>query len=686
MGAGVSQLSRPSKISSGDDLLAKTKEVREMSNALFEFMYGVWEDKEIWEIANNPGDYVIAISDLITNQFHVLGYTTKRNQVGEIYFAKYSKLKPPSAEGEKGIVQQRENAQLIAFYFVRIFQILGSLLLVVKDAPIPTYDAQGKLQSLDTTGRPIINQYSLPRFRPISTQYGGATLFPRATPLGPYEFLRNYLRQISDTTVTDYMNKYGVQLDRNKLYQLSQILFFEYVPPESQTEIRSEPDFKYKFVMITKNPTTKRASLTEQPVKVSKLYPNSMPEYIAPGSSKFSSATQQLTRYPQSVTFDLKIGRANPPNATVTRVEVEAKKESYADGAEYAFDSGTNVEILLAQFDAQKDFVKILENLVLLAIRANNNDKSVQALKIESEGEGTKATSAKDIGKLPETIKNPTINEVYQLLKPGTAAPHCIARALQLLDAESIQGYSALSGNKSGKKPLTNICKFAVGDQAGPIRIPEYKPLKTITQLYGKVNPLRFKESQEILSAFVGTSATTTPLGVNKLQEIEQTGEADALQKALEKLSKAFQTITEDNVNKIARPRECKTSDSIELTSSETTLQLQSVAQQLLAYHINNTIEISKFLKVIFNIKQRPNGTWAVEGPKTEILFAGFPVLDQLTNQARELLIDYYSGCEELYQKGVEKWKGTLEPEVAPEAPEVAAPVALAAAPVAPGV
>ena len=106
MGASSSILGPSSKIKSGNELLAKTKEVREMSNALFTFMFSQWEDKEIWEIANNPGLYVTALSDLITSQFHVLGYTTKRNQIGEIYFAKYDKLKPPSQEGEKGIVKQ----------------------------------------------------------------------------------------------------------------------------------------------------------------------------------------------------------------------------------------------------------------------------------------------------------------------------------------------------------------------------------------------------------------------------------------------------------------------------------------------------------------------------------------------------------------------------------------------------
>ena len=103
MGGVASKLTRSSKISSGDELLAKTKDVREMSNALFQFMYGQWPDDEYMDMASNPGAYVVAISDLITEQFHVIGYTTKRNQVGEIYFVKHDKLKHPVSEGESGI-------------------------------------------------------------------------------------------------------------------------------------------------------------------------------------------------------------------------------------------------------------------------------------------------------------------------------------------------------------------------------------------------------------------------------------------------------------------------------------------------------------------------------------------------------------------------------------------------------
>lgn len=700
MGGAASSL-RPSRISSGNDLLAKTKDVREMSNALFTFMFSQWEDKEIWEIANNPGDYVVAVSDLITSQFHVLGYRTKRNQIGEIYFTKYDKLKPPSLEGEKGIVKQRENTQIIAFYFIRLFQIMGAMLLVVKDISFPVLDTKtGQLMNLGTpeaTRRPYVNQEQmvLPRFRGGVTggapllKGGAASYFPRDVPLGAYEFLRYYLRQVSSETIKSYTDKYGVSLTPS-MYQVSPNLFLEYTPLSGASQISAGAMTKQKFWILTTKQQGGRGELKSQDVTIAAMNPSSLPGFLSPGDPSFGTAAKQLARYPISATFTMSVGQRTPQTATVNRVDSEVKKESYGSGAEYYFDSGTNVELLLAQYDAKNDFAKILDLLVLLAVRTTNNDKSIQLYKAKEEV----GVAAMAIGKMPDKIRSETINGLYQALRgvpgqgvpgqgvpgqgvpgqgvPGQGAqPHCIARALQLLDTKSLQESIPMSAK-------TGICKFAIGDQAGPMNISMYKPVKSIAQLFGKVDPTNFKGSMSVLEAFVGKDAAGEPLSVRGLAG--QPGEASALEKALDKLAMAFQFVHTEPMDslsqiQVSRPSECKTFDVQDIKSQPLALKLQSTAQQLLAYHINHTIEIAKFLKTIFNISQAPNGTWKVEGPKTDILFAGFPILDQLTDQARELLVDYYSGCETLYQKGLATWKEGNPKETRTNGPVVNGPV-----------
>ena len=149
---------------------------------------------------------------------------------------------------------------------------------------------------------------------------------------------------------------------------------------------------------------------------------------------------------------------------------------------------------------------------------------------------------------------------------------------------------------------------------------------------------------------------------VSELKESGQESEANDLSLALKRLSASFSQIKDDDkLNKIDdlvlyKPRSCVGKEKGELTinkSKPVFKNMQGYSRQLLGFHLNNVINISKFLMTIFNVSQRPDGSWHVEGPKTEILFAGFSVLDVLKDQARELLLAYYVGCEDIYQKGV---------------------------------
>ena len=108
-------------------------------------------------------------------------------------------------------------------------------------------------------------------------------------------------------------------------------------------------------------------------------------------------------------------------------------------------------------------------------------------------------------------------------------------------------------------------------------------------------------------------------------------------------------------------------------------LELQAYARQLMSYHVKKTVAIAKFLETIFDIRHESTGP-KVYGPRLGFLTAGFDQLNIITDQARELLVDYYEGCETLYQKGVKAWEreqGALSPSKAvgqaPSAPQAPA-------------
>lgn len=663
MGGASSTLMTSSQIKTGDELFAKTKDVREMSNALFQFMYSQWPRDEYLDIATKSDQYVIAISDLILEQFNVIGYTTARNQIGEIYFKRHSDL-TPSKKTESGVVKQRENAQIIAFYFVRLFQILGSLLIVVKDISFPIETPINQTVS----GRAMINQSigPLDRFRALNKSQTGGGI--GGISLGKFEFLRYYLKNIPSDVYTTYARDYNTTLDPSTTYMFkdSENLFFKYKPLTAASE----------FLILTANQKNK-PDLKSQGVIVSKLNIKASTQ-VPYDQFEHLSVENQLDQYPLTVTFDLTIGgRTSPQVAIVNRVDGSVKKESYLGGAEYEFESGVYVDAFIGRYaaDSKTQFIRLLEDLVIQAIKTTTNDKMIRPFIVKGADTVQAGPKVIEVGKLgDDNMKGrPAIEEIYKYLlnknKNVTNNPHCISRALQLLDAASIEKASPLSAK-------TRICKFAVGDFAGSISLAKYIPTKSIAQLYGKVNPLDYKNSENVLRAFVGPLATNVPLSISQITGKE---EIDSLQSAIERLAAAFNFVSNTPAKSfddivLARPAECRNrTGELEVTDTKVLSQLQTTAQQLMAYHINHIIDITKFLKTIFNIQQRPNGTWMVEGPKTEILFAGFVILDQITDQARDLLVDYYSGCESLYQKGLKAWTG-FEAEQA-KAAAVSAPV-----------
>lgn len=683
MGAAASSLSRPSRITSSTKMKEQTKEVTDMAEALFQFMYKDYSTKEVWEMADKPEDYVIALSDLITQQFHVIGYQTERNQIGEIYFMKYEGpqssmekvtrgLTPPAHKfknekgiehsgSQTGIDQQRETAKIIAFYFIRLFQILGALLMVVKDVNLIDLDKPASVN------RPIISQYgtNMPRIPRLSYQSGGSV--PGSLVLGPYEFLRNYMNEFS---IDNNKERYPIGIfpaleGLQKYYKITDSLFFVYSEPDQNT-VRSGTSFELKkfqdlgkFVMVaTKDNRYQAVSIK---IIIKSVTPDRLFEFKSPES--YTDPLQKQTAEISNIVFKLIKDTEKVKPISIGKTGDQSGRRYYIfkeESADLAGSRGFDI-------NDDKQFGKILEQLIIFNVYTDQKQTLVPYIPKKVSENSTKVSSTGELLKM----SNPIIDEHFQGLKSKKIPPHCIARALQLLDLKYINSLTAYK-----EAPQTNICKFMIYGYGNnkTESMDKYLPLKSLAQLYGKVDPLdrikmkknspterEFQTSLKVLEAFVSKSAVGIPLGVKELNDSKQPNEAKDLQDAINRLKVAFSMTAESNPNSISqialkKPDACKgRTDSIPLTDN-VARSLQSAAHQLFAEHINHTVEITKFLKVIFNIKQRPDGTWEVKGPNASILFAGFPILDQLTDQARALLTDYYSKCETMYQSAVNIW------------------------------
>lgn len=678
------------KTLSGEDLKRNSKEITEMSNALFQFMYTNWQPRDVWEIANDPSKYVIAVSDMITTQFHVLGYKTKSGKLGEIYFQKWDNLEPPMDKdqlsaansrnsrnsansknvekkratrrlrSDKGYAVQKENAEIIAFYFIRIFQILGSMLLVVKDINIPSYNpntGETILTVSNNSSRNFAQQSHkvVSGFRPPTFRGGARINFNPGSVLGPYDFLRYYLRQVSNEDLERFSGKH-ITLDAKKEYMFdgSDTMLFEFdgKPYSSLTDIRADNKTfqKIGFGVKTVGGYEKRfINISVKEItfdlngEVSRLQ-----GYKAPSDRDEKT---RLSAYPTRVKIEYDVPGKK---SSVVFTRVSQTQGNLNLGVEYQFSSDENglLDFLKTQgLNPRKDFVKMLENVTMYYIK--QVDMSVETIQFDTK---KKVENDNSKGPKVKAPKNKSLEDTFKELTNKDYQPHCVARALQLLDPASINNFATGSA-------VSNVCKYAVGNKASA-KLSEYVPTRSVGQLFGKINPIDYKASIEILKAFAQKESTGNPLSVDTVSNVAT--EQQALQDAIKRLSTAFGITYADQKNldqielqissKCDLEKEKGKQVSVD-RSSQKFRDMKSASQQLLAYHLKQIVEISKFLKKIFNISQRPDGSWKVEGPKTELLFAGFDTMNTLTDQARALLINYYSGCEEIYQRGLKAWE-----------------------------
>lgn len=686
------RLTRPSRISSGKELVASTKEVRDMADSLFRFMYNEFGEKEVMDMAMDPDKYVIALSDLIETKFEVLGYITKNNQMGELYFAKYTDLnplvsKPDLLQSEKERLQknQRENSMMIAFYYVRLFQILGSLLIVIKDIKfeIPVEGANpinlGSKEIVGYSGRPSLQQGTrLPRFQPGYYPQSGGAVTNQA--LGAYEFLRLYMDKVQEG---DPIRQLFTPRPNTILFKITSNLYFEFNPTDQQINISTT--IKQRFLLRTKGGSTAVQDYDSTVITISPVPPafKSLEEF---------TRVEDINRYiPYSVTIGIKpksvqqaSNKTPYPVLFEKRTDISQQDDEIRQGVKYNINDALGITgagsfitsartLTRADSTGTSNIREIFENALLAYTVSLSPEKDLKLFTSADRDSQSREISQRKIGQLKDKLENNLLNDLYQLMKQGTQPKtgqqivpfqsHCISRALQLLDTKSISELIPTTAK-------TSVCKYSIGDKS-VATIGQYEPIKSLAQLYGKINPADFKKSERVLQAFVryrdtsGDKIPTGPLTMSNLKGVDQQkNEVNDLQSAIDRLNKAFNYLEAtlpvvDGIMTIPvkRPKECKTTEEIEVGSQPTALAMQSYAQQLMAFHVNQTIEISKFLQTIFNVKKdKGTGRWIVKGPSENYMFAGFPVLDQLTNQARELLVDYYSGCETLYQKGVKAW------------------------------
>lgn len=659
-------------------------EVKAMADNLFTFMYTQYDINEIWDIAEKPNDYILELSELIHHHFTVIGYTGGAGERGEIYVKRiddYKKQMTETTEDNKKRKElereeRRRNAQTIAFFFVRIFQILGTMLLIVRDTPIIPEDGNYLLEKRMNPELPRID-YPLQNIAlakqqelraevlrlqqkldarpgPVigGRQKGGA--LSSSFNLGSFECFRNFLSDVSEQKKTEYKLRY------NKIYSFTDNLYLTLDgDPRSPATSSETQGLNPKFVFLTP------AKAEEIPITGITTAPNSISNGDYPSLNIFT-----LTPLPRTARrFKTIIKVDYDERATETKQKYriddpELKTIAVRSGISYPITS----------------ISRFLEAYMLYYLDEKNPGTSTEprfTRKVSDEDKPTSYAASRtglthNPKKLPGVIKT-----TYEVLLEKIGHSHCKRRALQLLDARSIlYGVDNIDGRHA---PTTDICAYSAPpdfegkSKTDPVPLSEYRPTEALGHLFGKITRARMDEATTVLKAFVrekegaDSSLYGKSLTLMGLKD-GWSNEESAMAATLQRLSSVFDMEPGKPLEgfkdlKMSRSKKCKTNGRITLASgSNVARELRRVAQQLIDKHNSSIVYITEFLENTFSIDPATN---KVSGIKEKVLILGLSGLDALTDQARALATNYYMDCETIFKKGVDIWEAN-EPAPGP--------------------
>jgi hypothetical protein len=164
-------------------------------------------------------------------------------------------------------------------------------------------------------------------------------------------------------------------------------------------------------------------------------------------------------------------------------------KDGLSTGIPYYISAADNMRLDEAKAIAlhpSKDLVKIMEQITkYYLVKSQSNVSGVQMKSVQVKSTNSSNSSGKPKIKAPS---NKTLEPIFKILHSDKNRPHCISRALKLLDMASI------TGKFPSRVGVSKVCSPDTDKN-----LSSYAHTKSVGQLYGKIDPTDYQKSMNIL-------------------------------------------------------------------------------------------------------------------------------------------------------------------------------------------
>jgi len=594
------------------------KDTDAMMNVIFRYMIRQINVNDFMKLSEPETckEYVISLAQHLSSQFsrlQIMPYREKKSDV--LLFKKYSELDPSKKSDAHPEIEKKSLCLLLSYYYVRIFQIYGALAITLLNDISSSQTALSS--SLMPTPDRRVNQ--TPGYEPTTVAHiktwGGAQKEDIRASL--FSFMNSYLVE---------QEPYSATKGWRTIYDVTKPnggrVFFDKVATSTSGGVPSD----IGRLIIYPPATNDRYLLLELTASLIK------------GTNEDVSLTYKSLKSSDGKSIDL-------PDSLKVKVSLRRTIGSASPFMVHVEEGKNSVTTM----DLAHYFQGVFQELI-----ANMKGKSTAV-------EADVSISEKGV---PEPLK---IGTIKKALEERRTAGHCIARALQLLRTVP----SAIPGGPLSYE--SDMCmekfSFTARKHTGEVTTPATNPGTRGIPTYGESLLKEVSAGSRGFHSLVQLFYDTIRIGSPQIIMGDQSfTEYQAFMKTMADLyrddlpSATPQTSMSAGLAMVRNIRDnemCKT-EGLEkgkpVRIDPTVVNVQAVSEvvrELYAIQVKHAKRCGEIYKDLFYITYDEKKNPLTISLSKNLLQGGFEELHRINDRARNVLIDYYSMCEQKYVKGV---------------------------------
>ena len=684
-------------------------EVKTILNKILNEMMRRADLRDLYSLADPSqcSKYIVVGAKALDKLFTEMQLDIRKGEDGKILFQKIDKIKKMSEFKD----QQMQMCRLLAFFFVRIFRIYGALTLSIMDSELPIADPQNTKSGVPymDTGVPYLRGFPQKK----TTWWGGQLTNPSLSDAaGLYKMLNGVLNPSNEDDYLYFPNS-SMRIQKNQLFNEDNTtkVFTNDNRPIVEYSTKNEKGVVYALegrLFIDDIQGTKKVIL--QNMKINNGDVTGPLDYVAFDPS-YGSSGGQLYGILKNMFISV-FNRAYPPEFYPMRFLIENRIIENTIGQPYVRLAGSDLYINTPDRYRESQKIPVSYNTSVTVQANNSSTKKINVsitigLNIRKEDRAAEGiTYTLDIDPIRTTpleymdimrvmqFKNNTFTLQGSRIQnaKGRSIPehlqHYMEKAVRNDTETTEQGaYSKdtrgfLKAPKiSGTDPFFNVTGLWTGlSKNPPVKahcIARAVQLLNVAAIQDPSTGVAYSSVCDIKFPYITNNSLPTPGqtiltedGINALANLyidnfsgnvltpTNTEEFKAFRKRLKYLFGRFEKESDvtsapgfDNITEQKNPMQICQGDKKLQIQRELASKLRQKTYSLVQQQKEHVARVMLLLFKLFDEQSiRSGGELKIHG---YVLSNGVEALNKLAEEARGLLINYYSNCEETYKDGL---------------------------------